>query len=195
MQHPCAVGVQLATNIAGQELDDPALEDFFALAERLGAFILLHPSYVIADPRFQEFHLKNLIGNPLDTTIAAFRVIVSGVLQRYPKLKICLSHAGGYLPFALPRFEHGRQVRKELAFMNNTMGEVSERFYYDTIIYDPQTLEFAISKMGAARFLLGSDYPFDMADAQPVKIVNACRLTKAERRAILGGTAQGLEKG
>jgi len=194
MQHPSVVGVQVATNVAGQELDDPAFEEFWALAEKLGAFILVHPSYVIADQRFKQFHLKNLIGNPLDTTIAAFRIIVGGILERHPNLKICLSHAGGYLPFALPRFEHGRQVRKELEFMDKTMDEIALNFYYDTIIYDPETLEFAMGKLGADRFMLGSDYPFDMADAEPVKIVNACRLSEQDRKAILGDTVSEIVK-
>lgn len=192
MRHDAVVGVQVATNIAGKEVDDPELEPFWALAEELDAFILLHPSYVIADARFKQYHLKNLIGNPLDTTIAAFRILVSGLMQRHPRLKICLSHAGGYLPFALPRFEHGRKVRPELASVDATMGELAKGFYYDTIIYDPETLAFAMSKIGADRFLLGSDYPFDMCDPEPVKIVNACCLTEAERNAVLGDTAQKL---
>ncbi len=190
MALPSVVGCQVATNIAGKDLDAPELEEFWTLAEKLDAFILLHPSYVVADPRMQPYHLKNLIGNPLDTTIAVFKLMTGGVLKRHPGLKICLSHAGGYWPLAMSRFDHGWKVRRELAYLDEKPSDFAKRFYYDTITFDAVCLEFAIARLGADRFMLGSDYPFDMSDPEPVRIVNESRLTNDERVAILSGNAQ-----
>ena len=194
MAMPPVVGVQIATNIAGKELDDAELEDFWALAARLNAFILLHPAYVVSTPRFKQYHLGNIIGNPLDTTIAAFRLMVGGVLDRHPSLSICLSHTGGYLPFAMSRFDHGRRVRAELAHLSNKPSELAKKLYYDTIIHDAACLEFAIERLGADRFLLGSDYPFDMSDPESVRTVNDISLSEGERLGILSFNVQRIIK-
>src|SRR5438477_4581520 len=106
-------GAQIGSNIAGKNLDDPELEPVWATAAELGAFILLHPINVAGVDRLSSYYLNNLIGNPLDTTIAAACLVFSGVLERHPSLKICLSHGGGFVPYQAGRFLHGWHVRKE----------------------------------------------------------------------------------
>jgi aminocarboxymuconate-semialdehyde decarboxylase len=106
-------GMQIGSNIAGKNLDDPALEPIWAAAAELGAFILLHPINVAGIDRLGSYYLNNLIGNPLDTTIAAACLVFSGVLERHPSLKICLAHGGGFVPYQAGRFVHGWHVRAE----------------------------------------------------------------------------------
>ena len=106
-------GVQIGSNVAGKNLDDPDLEQVWATASELDAFILLHPINVAGADRLSSYYLANLIGNPLDTTIAAACLVFSGVLERYPSLKFCLSHGGGFVPYQAGRFLHGWHVRAE----------------------------------------------------------------------------------
>ncbi len=190
MAQPAFCGVQLATNIAGRELDAPDFEPVWALLERLGAFVLLHPHYVISDARMQRFHLRNLAGNPLDTTLAAFYLMTGGVLERHPGLHICLSHAGGYLPYALSRFEHGQRVRREFADVKTPLRVFADRFYYDTVLHDPECLDFAVRRAAAGHVLLGTDYPFDMGVEDPVGLIRRLQIGESERKGILSGNIQ-----
>ena len=102
-----------ARSVNGRNLDDPALEPLWAAANELGAFIMVHPTGVAGAERLKSYYLTNLIGNPLDTTIAAACLTCSGVLERYPTLKFCLAHGGGFVPYQAGRFVHGWQVRQE----------------------------------------------------------------------------------
>lgn len=95
--------VMIATNVKGQNLDMPELDTFWAAAERLGAFILVHPAQVAGVDRQKNYYLKNFIGNPRDTTTAAACLVFGGVLERYPELKVCLSHGGGFVPYQAVR--------------------------------------------------------------------------------------------
>jgi aminocarboxymuconate-semialdehyde decarboxylase len=185
-------GAEIATNINGIELDDPMLDAFWDKAERLGAFILIHPHYVAGSSRMQDYYLRNLVGNPLDTVLAASRIIFGGVLERYPDLKICLSHGGGYLAFAVSRFEHGFEVRSELKHLKQAPSEFLKKFYYDTIVHDTDTLRFILQKVGYERILMGTDYPFDMGDLTPTESIKGLNLNECVERSILGNNASDL---
>ena len=156
-------GAQIGSNVAGKNLDDPELEPVWATAAELDAFILLHPINVAGVDRLSSYYLNNLIGNPLDTTIAAACLVFSGVLERHPSLKICLSHGGGFVPYQAGRFLHGWHVRKEpKSKLPKPPTESLGRFYFDTIVHSKDVLEFLVGNAGVDRVLLGSDYPFDM---------------------------------
>ena len=129
-------GAQIGSNIAGKNLDDPELEPVWATAAELDAFILLHPINVAGMDRLSSYYLNNLIGNPLDTTIAAACLVFSGVLERHPTLKICLSHGGGFVPYQAGRFVHGWHVRKEpKKKLPKPPTESLNRFFFDTIVH------------------------------------------------------------
>ena len=168
MAMPEYVGVEIATNIAGKELSDPSLDAFWAAAEKFGAFVLVHPYYYIETPRFSRFHIANLIGNHLETMLTATYLMADGVIEKYPKLKICLSHGGGYLPLGVARLDHGFAVRPEFAHMKQVPSELARGFYVDTILYDDECIDFVIKRMGSSQVMLGTDYPFDMRDPDPV---------------------------
>ena len=186
-------GAHIGSNINGRNLDDPALEPVWAKAAELGAFILIHPVGVAGAERLKSYYLANLIGNPVDTTIAAASLVFGGVLERHPNLKICLSHGGGFVPYQGGRWAHGWQVRGEPKINLKASPEASlRRFYYDTILHAAAPLEFLVRAAGPSHVLLGSDYPFDMGTLECARQVKALAIPQADRATILGGAAAGL---
>ena len=186
-------GAQIGSNVAGKNLDSHELEPVWATAAELDAFILVHPINVAGADRLSSYYLTNLIGNPLDTTIAAACLTFSGVLERYPKLKFCLAHGGGFVPYQGGRFVHGWQVRTEpKKKLAKPPTESLKRFYFDTIVHSKDALEFLVGIAGAERVLLGSDYPFDMGMADGVLQVRSLSIPSAEQSSILGERAQAL---
>jgi aminocarboxymuconate-semialdehyde decarboxylase len=186
-------GAQIGSNIAGRNLDDPEFEPVWATAAELDAFILVHPNNVAGADRLSSYYLTNLIGNPLDTTIAAACLVFSGVLERYPSLKFCLAHGGGFVPYQAGRFVHGWHVRAEpKKKLTRPPTDSLKRFYFDTIVHSKDALEFLVGSAGADRVLLGSDYPFDMGMSDAVLAVRAVPIGPAEQNAILGETAHAM---
>jgi aminocarboxymuconate-semialdehyde decarboxylase len=186
-------GAQIGSNVAGKNLDDPELEPVWATAAELGAFILLHPINVAGVDRLSSYYLNNLIGNPLDTTIAAACLVFSGVLERHPSLKICLAHGGGFVPYQAGRFLHGWHVRKEpKSKLPKPPTESLGRFYFDTIVHSKEVLEFLVGNAGINRVLLGSDYPFDMGMPDGVLQVRGLSIPAGDQSSILGGRAKAL---
>lgn len=186
-------GMMICSHVEGKNLDDPALDVVWAKAQELGAFILVHPQKVAAADRLGSYYLRNLIGNPLETTIAAASLIFGGVLERFPKIKICLSHGGGFMPYQIGRFKHGWAVREEAKKRLPVPPDVSiARLYHDTILHSAPHLEFLISQSGANHILLGSDYPFDMGMLDCVRFVKGLQIDEDQRERILIGGPQAL---
>lgn len=188
------LGAEIATNINGIELDDRCLYPFWEKAEELGAFILLHPHYTAARDRLTDFHLRNIIGNPLDTTIAAVRIILSGIIQKFPKLKVGLSHSGGYLPLAVSRLDKGYKVRRELSHLPSAPSTYLKEFYYDSITFDVKALQFVVDNVGVDRILLGTDYPFDMRCEEPVKAIEMLDIDEWSKKKIYIENAKNIFK-
>ena len=186
-------GAMIGSNVQGKNLDDPSLAPLWAAAEETGAFMFIHPVGVAGADRLRSYYLVNLIGNPLDTTIAAACLIFGGVLDRHPKLKICLAHGGGFVPYQGGRWVHGWKVRAEpQKSLPHSPEQALSRFVYDTIVHSDVSLDFLVKSAGAARVLLGSDYPFDMGMYDGVKRVRALNISDADRATILGGGAKAL---
>lgn len=190
---PGIKGVYLATRILDRELSDPA---FFPVYERIEAFglpVFLHPLEVIGAERLAPYFLANLLGNPFDTAVAAAHLIFGGVLDRFPDLEICLPHAGGAFPYLVGRLNHGWKVRQECRHLAHGPETYLGRFYYDTISHSAEALEYLITRVGAERVMVGSDYCFDMGYEQPVRVVTEHpRLSEPEKALILGGNARQL---
>ena len=184
--------VYLGTNIKGRELSDPDFTPIFARCESRRLPVLLHPLNVVGAARLQPFYLNNLLGNPFDTAIAAAHLVLGGVLDRFPKLEVCLPHAGGAMPYLVGRLQHGQRVRPEnQKVARRPFGAYLRRFTYDTISHAPAMLRYLIDLVGADRVMLGSDYCFDMGPARPREIVERqLRLSAADRKRILSGTAR-----
>jgi len=186
-------GLYLATSIDGTELDDKRYWDIYAKCESIGWPVFLHPVYTIGSERLTRFYLKNLLGNPYDTGVAAACLIFGGVMDAFPRLEVNLPHAGGTFPGLIGRLDHGAKVRPEMKHMKQLPSAYLRRFTYDTIGHDDRINLNLVRLVGADRVLLGSDYCFDMGLEKPVHTVE--RLTDvpaAERDLILGMTAARL---
>ena len=189
---PGIKGMYLATNVAGQELDDQRFWDVYAKCEELGWTIFLHPVDTIGPDRTKKYYLKNLCGNPYDTGIAVAHLIFGGVMDRFPKLGFNLPHAGGTFPWLIGRWDHGAKMRPELKHMKQPPSSYLRRFTYDTIGHDDRINANLVRLVGADRVTLGSDYCFDMGLDDPVATVDRLKLPKAERDLVMGGNAQKL---
>jgi aminocarboxymuconate-semialdehyde decarboxylase len=186
-------GTMIASNLQGRNLDDPALEPVWEAAAELGVLVLIHPYNVAGADRLRSYYLNNLIGNPLDTTIAAACLVFGGVLERHPKLKVLLVHGGGFVPYQAGRWVHGWKVRPEPKVnVKQSPESWIDRFYYDTILHAKPQLEFLVDSVGPSRVLLGSDYPYDMGTGECVRQVKALSISESDKATVLGGLATSL---
>jgi aminocarboxymuconate-semialdehyde decarboxylase len=178
-------GVEIGTVMENVPLDDRRYDPFFSAAEELDVPVMLHPYYVGSKPQLGDYYMTNLIGNPLDTTIAAARLILSGCLDRHPKLKVVLVHAGGFLPFQIGRLDHGYDVRTETnANIKRPPSTYLNRFYVDTITHANLPLKFLIDLFGKDNVVIGTDLPFDMADTHFTERLSLANLDAATANAI-----------
>ena len=185
-------GVMIGTlpkGIAGGNLDDPALDPFWESASKLGAAVYLHPMFVCGEPRLAEYDLVNAMGRLVDTSIAVSRLLFSGHLLKFAGMKFVLSHGGGALPYALGRLARSHQ---------SSQGKVADprlgfaTMYFDSCVFDADTLEYLARKAGAQRVMLGSDAPFPIGDPEPRKVIERADFTAAEKQGMLSSTAQNV---
>lgn len=183
-------GIGVGSNVNGVGLDEPRFWPFYEAAEALDLAILIHPADVTGKEQMADYHLRNLIGFPFDTTLAAAKLIFSGVMERFPRLRICLGQAGGFLPYIIGRLDAGYRARPECKRnINRPPSEYLRRFYYDTIIHSPVSSRFLIEVVGSDRVMLGTDFPFDMSAASPVaEIENQPSLSAQQRADVFYGT-------
>jgi aminocarboxymuconate-semialdehyde decarboxylase len=186
-------GAMIGSHVQGRNLDDPALEPLWAAAAELDVLLVIHPVKPAGAERLKSYYLVNLVGNPLDTTIAAACLVFGGVMERHPRLKILLVHGGGFVPYQAGRFVHGWKVRGEPKASLRSSPEASlHRFYYDTILHSKPSLEFLVQSVGAEHVMLGSDYPYDMGAPDCVRQVCALSVSEADRETMLGRQALAL---
>jgi aminocarboxymuconate-semialdehyde decarboxylase len=187
-------GVEIGTVVGSEELSAARLKPFFAKAEELDAFIFIHPNGFADGRRMASHNLINLVGNPLETTLAASQLIFSGTMREMPGLKLCLAHGGGFLPMYSGRMEHAYTVRPDCRHsIDQPPSRYLRQFYFDTVVYDPAQLEFLVAKFGADRLLMGTDYPYDMGEPDPIGLITHSKaLTDSDKAAILGGNAARL---
>jgi aminocarboxymuconate-semialdehyde decarboxylase len=189
-------GAQIGSNVNGRNLDDKVFEPLWAAANELAALMMVHPTQVAGAERLGSYYLANLIGNPLDTTIAAACLVFGGVIERHPRIKFLMVHGGGFVPYQAGRFRHGWHVRAEpRATLAAPPDDSLNRLFFDTIVHDQSVLQFLVSSAGASRVLVGSDYPFDMGTLDGVRQVRALPLSEPDKATILGGAARALLDG
>jgi aminocarboxymuconate-semialdehyde decarboxylase len=187
-------GAQIGSNVNGRNLDDPALDPVWAVANERKAFILVHPhGEILPGERLKPYYMRNFVGLPFETTMAGAALVFGGVIERYPDIAFCLCHGGGFVPYQAGRFVHAWQVRAEpKARLRGSPEESLARLYYDTIVHAPRALEFLIDSVGAEHVLLGSDYPFDMGEFDCVARVKSLAVSPQVRDAVLGQRAKTL---
>jgi aminocarboxymuconate-semialdehyde decarboxylase len=170
-----ADGVAVGTSVGPDRLDAPSFDPLWAAAAEAGLPVFVHPNYpwTAGYPGLDEFHLQNVLGHPLETTITVERLICAGVLDRYPALRLVLAHGGGYFPFQAGRLRHARTVRPELAESPADPWAYRGQVCVDTITHDTAALRYVIERMGAQNVLLGTDLPADMATPDPMAALAA----------------------
>jgi aminocarboxymuconate-semialdehyde decarboxylase len=194
MQEPGLHGVEVAASVGGAYLGDDCFRPFWSAAEATGALVLIHPTTRGFDlPVFNDYYLWNTVGNPLETTITAAHLIMAGVMEAHPRLKVLLAHGGGAIVSLHGRLRHAHTFQPQARSRLKESPEQSlKRFYFDTLTHDSGRLRALVDYVGPDHVLLGSDYPFDMGLARPAEIVRALELSPADEMKILGGNAAHL---
>ena len=184
--------VEIGSHVNGRDFDDPALFEFFAAAQQLDLAIFVHPQGPsIGQERMGQYYLPFMVGYPADSALAAARLILGGVLERLPRLRICFAHGGGAFPAALGRLDHGHRVRPEAKkFIARPPSHYAKSLYFDTLTHDASLLAFNLEKFGSERIMIGSDYPFDMGVEHPLAQLEGLALTSADRDNIIHKTAR-----
>lgn len=190
-------GVSVGGSVNGEGLSDPKFHPFWAKAEALGVLVFLHPQGVPAlEPRLRgNGLLTNVIGNPLETTIALSHLMFEGTLDRFPGLKRCAAHGGGYLPSYGARSDHGCLTFPERCrgpALQNRPTEYVRELYYDSIVFTPEALRHLVAECGAGQIMLGTDYPYPWTRTAVEHVLGTPGLSDAERAATLGDTARKL---
>jgi aminocarboxymuconate-semialdehyde decarboxylase len=180
-------GVEIPASVGGDYLGHDRFAPFWSAAEETGAAVFIHPTTRAFD--WPEYHLWNTVGNPFETTITAAHMVMAGVMERHPGLRVVLAHGGGALPALRGRLRHAHQaVATAQARLRESPEASIRRFYFDTVTHDPRLLRDLVEFAGVNHVVLGTDQPFDMADPDPVATV---RLAGLDPHA-LGATAEAL---
>lgn len=168
-------GLEIGTNINGTNLSDPSFEPFWQAAEELGCSLFIHPWEMMGEKDMQRYWLPWLVGMPAETTRAIASLIFSGVLERYPNLRIAFAHGGGSFPFTIGRIEHGFDVRPDLCAIDNKKSprEYLGKFWIDALVHDAATLSNVVSIIGEDKVCMGSDYPFPLGEHHPGKLIES----------------------
>lgn len=187
-------GIEINTNVNGEELSTERLRPFWAKVEELGALVFMHPMGFTEGQRLTDHYLNNLVGQPLESTIAVSHLIFGGVLDSHPGLKICIAHGGGFLPVYSGRMDHAYRARSDCRHgVSKQPSEYLKQLYYDTVVFSREHLVYLVERYGADHLMLGTDYPYDMAEPDPVGLITGTSsLTDTQKLEICGGNAARL---
>jgi len=187
-------GIEISSNVDGTDFSDPKFRPVFAKCEELGVLLFMHPSGFTEGRRFGDHYFSNVIGIPLESTIAVHHLIFGGVLDAYPGLKIVVAHGGGYLPAYSGRIDHAASARPDCCeHIKEDPTAYLKRLHFDTMVFTHHQLEYLVGQYGADHVLMGTDYPYDMGEIDPIGFVeSAAALDDEQRRRIFGGNAARL---
>ncbi len=187
-------GIEIGTHVEGEEISAARLDPFWAEVEQLGAVVVIHTQGATHADRLQGHNFVNIIGHAFEATLAQAHLIFDGVLERHPDLKIVVVHGGGYLPAYPGRIDHGWRAREDVSEgVPHLPSEYLRRFCFDTMVFGPDQLRFLVDRYGADHVLLGTDYPYDMGDDDPLALLGrADGLTQDQVDLISGGNAARL---
>jgi aminocarboxymuconate-semialdehyde decarboxylase len=184
-------GLEIGNAVGDKPLDDPSFALFFDAAQRLGLLLFVHPleGGVDADDPLMPI-LGNVLQFTFRTTMMIERMILKGMFEKYPNLRLCLSHGGGLLAFNIGRLDHSYSLRADLKkVIPQKPSEYLEKLYFDSIVHSVAALQYLVKVVGADRVVIGTDYPMAMGDFESVAKVKQLELADADREKILGGNA------
>lgn len=184
-------GVQIGSHIGEWNLDAPELQPFFEAAQDLGAAILVHPWDMMGAESMPKYWMPWLVGMPAEQSRAACALIFGGVLERFPRLKVCLAHGGGSFPYTIGRIEHGFNMRPDLVATDNPHNprKYLDQLYFDSWVADNRALRYLLDTVGVPRVMLGTDYPFPLGEQEPGAGIAALGLPPADEARLYHGTA------
>ena len=187
-------GVEISTNVNGQDLTRAGLEKFFARCEEKDVMIFIHPIGTSYVDRMDDHYFRNTIGHPVESALAVGHLIFDGYLERYPGLKICVAHGGGYIPAYAGRFDHPHALRDDCRqVISKPPSEYLKKFYFDSVVFTEHQLRYLIETWGADHIVMGTDYPYDMAEVDPVGHVDQVKgLSEADKALVMGKNAAHL---
>ncbi len=190
------VGAVLGSNINGKDWDDPELFPILETAAQLNCLLFIHPTRVRGRGFLDRYHMKNLLGNPLETSVAFCSLVFGGVLDKLPDLQILLAHGGGFACTGVGRIDHGYSIRPEASkYAQRPPSDYLHRIYLDSLVHSHDTLRYILDQAGSDRVMLGTDYPADMGQPDPrAWIEDAPALSDDERTAILSGNFEQFTK-
>lgn len=180
-------GIQIGSNINGKNLDAASLEPFFKAANEQGIPLFVHPWETLGGERMPRHNFMYMVGMPSETALAAGSIIMSGMLDKYPELKLCFAHGGGSLPYLLSRMDKGWNVWPQIRKTEKPPSHYAKFLYYDSLVYDENNLQFMIDRFGVNQIIAGSDYPFLLREAPSGQVVDRLTsLNDAEKEQIHG---------
>ncbi|MBP2076096.1 amidohydrolase family protein [Oceanobacillus polygoni] len=186
-------GIQIGSNVNGLNLDDSSLYHFFEAAAEINVPLFVHPWAMLGRERLQKFNSMYTIGMPSETALAAGSIIMSGLMDKLPNLKVCFAHGGGSLPYVLPRMDKGWEVWPETRQTEKPPSFYAKKLYYDSLVYDPVNLKFMIEQFGAKQIIAGSDYPFLLRETPVGRVIdNLEGVAEDDVRLMLGQNALGF---
>jgi aminocarboxymuconate-semialdehyde decarboxylase len=185
-------GVEIASNVDGVGLDQAELDQVYSACEDTGALLFVHPWQVLGEERLGRHGLMYSVGMPAETAAAAATLVLGGVLDRHPRLRVVLAHGGGAFLSLLPRIDRCTELLPGVTGPQNRPSDYARRFWYDSLVYDPDTLAALVRRVGSDRVMVGTDYPFPIGERPAGAGVEAAGLDAESTRAVLSGTASGL---
>lgn len=196
MQDLALKGGYIGSNVNGHYFIDDQLDPFWRKAEELDALLVMHPEDVAGSDRMGPYGMRLICGNPADSALSLGYMTYSGVFDRFPNLKLCVLHGGGFFPYHLGRFDQGFSVRSgsRAAEAKGPPSSYLKNLYFDTLVYRVETLEYLKLMAGAEHLMVGTDYPYTLGDWQAVAKVEAMNCSDAEKLQILEGNARKLLK-
>lgn len=190
-------GFQLITFQDGKELSDISYDPIWETAVKYDVPIFLHPNGYPEGDRLKNHYFINIIGNPMDTTVALHHLIFDGTLEKFPELKIIVAHGGGYLPAYSGRIDHAYGARPDCRGnkLNHKPSDYLKRMFFDTVVFSFDQLKYLIDKFGANHIVMGTDYPYDMAEDDPIEhVIGTKGLSTEQIEMITGANACSLFK-
>ncbi|WP_404455005.1 amidohydrolase [Virgibacillus necropolis] len=183
-------GIEIGTNINGKNLDDPEFITFFEMAEKWEVPLFIHPWETLGRERMPRHNFMYTVGMPSETALAAASLINSGIMEKFPRLKVCFAHGGGSFPYILPRLDRGWHVWPDLRLTSKPPSHYAKNFYFDSLNYDPLNIKYLVDRFGYEKIVMGSDYPFLLREIPPGKVVDeTIKLTDKQKHSILGQNA------
>ena len=184
-------GVEIGSNINGMNLSETRFHPIFEHAEKIGCSIFVHPWEMMGQGEMQKYWLPWLVGMPAETSRAICSLILGGLFEKFPQLKICFAHGGGAFPFTIGRIDHGFNVRPDLCAIDNATlpSTYIKNFYVDSLVHDVNAMNYLIQTMGEDRIALGSDYPFQLGEHHPGKLIESMNLKCSTKQRLFAGTA------